>query len=153
MASGAAAVAAGVVLLVALPRGRVKPPPAHSPETHSSTVDSPTTHPPAAAARPVAIAEATHPPMNPIRTGRHRYAVAPAETETGNAAPALIQNVSSLPAEPAIQIAVPAEAMFPPGAVPEGVNFIADLTIAADGSEQVRLRPRLARFERRTTQP
>jgi hypothetical protein len=53
-----------------------------------------------------------------------------------------------------IQIAIPADEMFPPGAVPEGMHFVADVTIAADGSaEQLRLRPRLAGFERRTTQP
>ena len=58
------------------------------------------------------------------------------------------------PPEPAIQIAIPAESMFPPGAVPEGVNFTAELKIAADGSaQQIRLRPRLIGFERRTTQP
>ena len=39
-------------------------------------------------------------------------------------------------AEPAIQIAIPVEAMFPPGAVPEGTTFIADLSMAADGSVQ-----------------
>jgi hypothetical protein len=45
------------------------------------------------------------------------------------------------PMDAAIQIAIPAEAMFPPGAMPAGVNFIADLRIAADGSvQQVRLR-------------
>jgi anti-sigma factor RsiW len=38
--------------------------------------------------------------------------------------------------QPAIQIAIPAEAMFPPGAVPDGVNFTADLTISTDGSTQ-----------------
>ena len=38
--------------------------------------------------------------------------------------------------QPAIQIAIPAEAMFPPGAVPDGVNFTADLTISTDGSAQ-----------------
>ena len=44
--------------------------------------------------------------------------------------------------EPAIQIAIPAEAMFPPGAVPEGLTFIADLSMAADGSAQgLRLQP------------
>jgi hypothetical protein len=53
-----------------------------------------------------------------------------------------------------IQIAIPADEMFPPGAVPEGMHFVADLTIAADGSaERLRLRPRLAGFERRTTLP
>jgi hypothetical protein len=56
--------------------------------------------------------------------------------------------------EPMIQIAIPADEIFPPGAVPEGVNFVADLTIAADGTaEGMRLRPMLAGFERRTTKP
>ena len=45
------------------------------------------------------------------------------------------------PMDAAIQIAIPAEAMFPPGAVPNGINFIADLRIAPDGSvKQIRLR-------------
>src|SRR5258708_25803859 len=34
--------------------------------------------------------------------------------------------------EPAIQIAIPVEAMFPPGAVPQGITFLANLSIAAD---------------------
>ena len=38
--------------------------------------------------------------------------------------------------EPAIQIAIPAESMFPPGAIPEGITFIADLSVAPDGSVQ-----------------
>lgn len=63
------------------------------------------------------------------------------------------KNVSRAP-EPAvndaaIQIAIPAEAMFPPGAVPDGVNFVADVSIGADGNvQELRLRPRLIRFER-----
>jgi hypothetical protein len=45
------------------------------------------------------------------------------------------------PMDAAIQIAIPAEAMFPPGAVPDGINFIVDLRIAPDGSvKQVSLR-------------
>lgn len=45
-------------------------------------------------------------------------------------------------AQPAIQIAIPAEAMFPPGAVPEGVHYVANLSLAADGSVQpLRLQP------------
>jgi hypothetical protein len=56
--------------------------------------------------------------------------------------------------DPAIQIAIPAEAMFPPGAMPEGVNFVADVSIGADGmAEQLRLRPRPVRFERGVNQP
>lgn len=38
------------------------------------------------------------------------------------------------PAEPTIQIIIPADALFPPGAFPEGVGFVADLRLAADGS-------------------
>jgi hypothetical protein len=44
------------------------------------------------------------------------------------------------PNQAAIQIAIPAEAMFPPGAVPEGAAYIASL--APDGSIQsIRLQP------------
>jgi anti-sigma factor RsiW len=79
----------------------------------------------------------------------HRRRVAPVrQVQSQNA------NWSALPGEPAIQIAIPAESMFPPGAFPEGVTFIADLNLAPDGSaQQIRLRPRLIGFERRTTQP
>lgn len=38
------------------------------------------------------------------------------------------------PAEPTIQIIIPADALFAPGAFPEGVGFVADLRLAADGS-------------------
>jgi anti-sigma factor RsiW len=45
------------------------------------------------------------------------------------------------PMDTAIEIAIPAEAMFPPGAMPYGISFIADLRIAPDGSvRQVHLR-------------
>jgi hypothetical protein len=58
---------------------------------------------------------------------------------------------NTLPPEPAIQVTIPAEDMFPPGAVPEGVNFTADVSLGPDGSaQQIRLRPRLIGFERRT---
>ena len=44
-------------------------------------------------------------------------------------------------AGPAIEIAIPADAMFPPGAVPEGVNYVAEVSLA-DGSVQgLRLQP------------
>jgi hypothetical protein len=51
-------------------------------------------------------------------------------------------SASWTPTEPAIQIIIPGEAMFPPGAVPEGTVFVAELDIAADGSAQgLRLQP------------
>jgi len=39
-------------------------------------------------------------------------------------------------ADPAFQIVIPAEAMFAPGALPEGTFFRADLSMASDGSVQ-----------------
>ncbi len=39
-------------------------------------------------------------------------------------------------ADPAVQIVIPADAMFAPGAVPEGTFFRADLSMASDGSVQ-----------------
>ena len=39
-----------------------------------------------------------------------------------------------MPAEPTIQVLIPADAIFPPGALPEGVGFVADLRLTADGS-------------------
>jgi hypothetical protein len=64
------------------------------------------------------------------------------------------QDANLRPTEPAIQIAIPGESLFPPGAVPEGIVFTADLSIAADGSaRQIRLRPGLIRVQRRVTEP
>lgn len=63
-------------------------------------------------------------------------------------------DASGPPVEPAVEIAIPADAIFPPGAVPEGVSFDADVTIAPDGSaQQIRLRPQLTEYERRSSQP
>lgn len=44
--------------------------------------------------------------------------------------------------EPSIEIAIPVEAVFAPGAVPPGFSFAAQLSIASDGSPRaLRLRP------------
>lgn len=80
-----------------------------------------------------------------------------APQQTGRAASqqqAQAQDANWLPAEPAVEIAIPGDAIFPPGALPEGVGFTADVTIAPDGSaRQIRLRPQLTEFERRPTRP
>jgi hypothetical protein len=62
----------------------------------------------------------------PVKKVHRRHAFAPMKTP----------NANWVSFEPAIQIAIPVEAMFPPGAVPEGITFIADLSIAADESVQ-----------------
>ncbi len=69
------------------------------------------------------------------------------------ASPQPQENASLLPGAPAVEISVPADAIFPPGAIPEGVSFTADVTMASDGSaEQIRLRPQLTEFERNGAQ-
>ena len=68
-------------------------------------------------------------------------------------APPPQEDTNSLPGAPAVEIAIPADAIFPPGAVPAGVSFTADVTLASDGStEQIRLRPQLTEFEKRGAQ-
>ena len=39
-------------------------------------------------------------------------------------------------ADSSIQITIPADAMFPPGAIPEGVTFVANVSMASDGYVQ-----------------
>lgn len=57
------------------------------------------------------------------------------------------QTENAVATEPPIEIAVPTENMFPPGAVPDGIGFTAVVTIAADDSAPVTgLRPRLTQF-------
>jgi hypothetical protein len=84
--------------------------------------------PPVADASPIVLETAP----KPVKTVNQRHGIAPTKTPNANWV---------LP-EPAIQIAIPFEAMFPPGAVPEGITFIAGVSMAADGSVQgLRLQP------------
>lgn len=84
------------------------------------------------------------PPPAPAQVAHRRHKPTCVPTQATNA----------LPPEPAIRIAIPAESMFPPGAVPEGVSFSADVSFGPDGwAQQVRLRPRLGAFEGRGIAP
>jgi anti-sigma factor RsiW len=115
--SGAVVVIASVILLAFL-RTRVEPPPILAPTVASASVPNPVTAP---AAEPA-----------PRKATMRRPRAAPRVQERGTEVQAM---------DTAIEIAIPAEAMFPPGAVPYGINFIAELRIAPDGSvKQVRLR-------------
>jgi anti-sigma factor RsiW len=107
------AVAATLVVYFSIPRARIEPSPILAP-TIAFPVPSPT-------GPELATRKAIH----------KRRAVPPVQEQT----------VKWQPSETAVQIAIPAEAMFPPGAMPKGMNFIAELSIAPDGSvKQVRLR-------------
>jgi hypothetical protein len=142
VAAAAGAVAALVAIFLAMPRTRVETPAIPPPqiEVAASTAV-------AAAAVPASVSPA-------IQRVHRRRAATPATIRDANPAPVQNQNAYFQPDEPMIRIAIPADEMFPPGAVPEGIHFVADLTIAADGSaERLSLRPRLAGFERRATLP
>jgi hypothetical protein len=96
-------------------------------------------------AAPSALVLEAAPAPAPARRVHRPRSVAPVQNQIA---------INWPPTQPAIQIAIPAESMFPPGAMPEGINFTADLSIAADGSAQeMRLQPRLILFERRAIQP
>jgi len=65
-----------------------------------------------------------------------------------------VRSEGSPAGEPAIEIAFSSDSIFPAGAMPEGVSFVAEVTLAADGSaEQMRLQPRLVEFQERKVRP
>jgi anti-sigma factor RsiW len=115
------------------------PPPISTPDTNATptAIASALT----AAARPTAINSIKR---NSAKTVRPRTVVAPIER----------QDLHLLSTEPAVQIAIPADALLPPGAAPQGAIFLLDLEIAPDGSaHRVRLTPQLTGFERRAILP
>lgn len=112
----ASVVAAALVIFLAFPRTRFEPPAVLIPALTPASVALPA---------PPGVDSA------PRKTIHRRYPSAPVQQ----------QAAKRQPMETAVQIAIPADAMFPPGAMPKGLNFIAELSIAPDGSvEQVRLR-------------
>jgi anti-sigma factor RsiW len=108
----ATAAAAVIVLLALLPRSAKQVPPISQ----------------VAAAQPPITVQPAVKPLPPVR--RAHFAA-------HKKAPA----ANWAMAEPAIQIAIPADSMFPPGAVPEGVNFVANLSLADGSVQAIRLQP------------
>ena len=78
-------------------------------------------------AAPPAIAFQTFPASlpEPVRTIHHHNRVS---------ARAEIPPPAVWTSEPSIEIAIPGDAMFAPGAVPAGFSFAADMSLAGDGS-------------------
>ena len=114
----AAIVFAGVLLLV-FPRMRIPPPPVLTPTIAATYV-------------PAALPAVAAPDAAPRKAVHKRHVAARTVQK---------QAAQWQPTESAVQIAIPADAMFAPGAAPKGMNFIAELSIAPDGSvKQVRLR-------------
>ena len=152
--TGAIAAALAIAAWLMLPRERVAQIPARViPHAAAQILDAP----PARTKATLSV-EGEHTPVIQIKRVHHRYATVPAGTQHTTAAVASQispgQGVSPFPAAPAVEIAISADAMFAPGAVPPGMSFTAELTIAPDGTaERLRLHPRLSGFQRRTNQP
>lgn len=122
------AAAAAVVLLLLYPRNRVEHRPSEPPQATAL-------HPAVLEAPLKGLVEAPVLRVVPAPIGRH-------VRKPYSAVPLQSLNANWAPTEPTIQIAIPAEAMFAPGAVPQGVSFAAELRLAADGSaQQLRLQP------------
>jgi hypothetical protein len=120
MLGAAAAAAVAAALFLIFPRARVE--------------KVPVIEAPDAVIAPATIAEAAPASAQPVSVKRiHRPRVV---------APVQSRAADWQPPEPTIEIAIPAEAMYPPGAVPEGMSFIVDVLLAGDGSaQQFRMRP------------
>lgn len=129
------AAAAAILLFVAVTRSRVAPPPASAPKIADASA---ATNSPAAISAPIVRSQESSPSFGKLvqrKTTHPRRAMTPGR-QVFSAEAANWQS-----SETAVQIAIPAEAMFPPGAMPKGLNFVAELSIGPDGSvRQVRLR-------------
>ncbi len=135
---GAGAVAAVLALVLVSPQGRVRKSPANA--TLAAA--------PASASR---VAAEVRVPLNSAIPSAARSSFRTSVESTGLPKQ---ENLSSITArektafsaaalgadwrspEPAIQITIPADAVLPPGAAPEGVSFVAEVSIAPDGSAQ-----------------
>lgn len=143
--SGAAALAAAVAALFLIaPRARIRQSPVPVPAPLASA---------SVASQLIDSAEPSQPAPAEVKTVAH---LAPSKGKQTRRAASLPQSAEPgwMAVEPEVEIAIPADAIFPPGTVPEDVGFTADVTIAPDGSaQQVRLRPQFTEFERRSTRP
>ncbi|HEX4642227.1 MAG TPA: zf-HC2 domain-containing protein [Candidatus Acidoferrales bacterium] len=145
-ASAAGAIAALMALFLVWPRTHVQPRSLEFPKAGPDSSAVVTERP---APKPAVSVKSIHPKLaaSRVRT-RAKPPQAIAMRDPGPDSYFGSQN------EPVVQIAISGDEMFPPGALPPGMNFVADVAIAADGSaDRVQLRPRLAGFERSSIQP
>jgi len=160
----AAAIAAVAALLLALPRHRGGQGPVTTAATTAASISSVPAPSKSAASATTApskqeVGSASLSTVEPatatrVKVTRREHVAAAKLVNHTLPMHGSVQSAELLPARPAIEIAIPSDAMFPPGSVPEGVSFVADVTLGADGSaERLRLEPQLVRSERRATRP
>ena len=148
LAGTAASAAAAAALLFFLFKPGERPPQIPPAATSVRSTASITAAPPPIASRKTPLVPA------PRQKASHR--IKNREQSRGPAFqnPAPAHNETWLPNQAPVYIAIPADALFPPGALPEGVGFIADVNWRMDGSAQrLQLQPQLIGFEKRGTRP
>jgi anti-sigma factor RsiW len=124
--------AAGVALLLLYPSARIEPPAPQGLTSQAPAMALSTDVAQPNAVQPQERASLFSPPAPRDKRAHNAKLAEPRRAEI----------VNWVPAELAVPIAIPASAMFAPGAVPDGISFTAELTIATDGSaRQLRLRP------------
>jgi len=79
-------------------------------------------------AEPAALSPTTAKPAKHFPSAAKRHPVS-----HPGAAP---NDTAMMMSEPTVRIAIPADAIYPPGAVPEGMAYFANVSFAADGSIQ-----------------
>lgn len=99
------------------------------------------------------LAHSSAPPATPAATLQSAEVIPIQKHHSSRSVTAVPQARTWQQPAPMVEIAIPAAAMFPPGAMPDNIVFTADIDIAANGPSQVELQPRLIEFERRQKQP
>jgi len=134
---GAGAVAAVLALLLASPRIRNTQPPNRATQAHAAASVVAKRMPPRVedGHRGEAVNRTSSPPKGKARSEWRGLQLVAADSLSAN--PPVTTGTNWQTAEPAIQITIPADAVLPPGAAPEGVSFVAEVSITPDGSAEL----------------
>ena len=119
-----AAIAIAAAILIAIliaPRYQRRPP--ASPQTAKTELP----------AAPVALEPAV---TSPDSSGPAKHLQAAAKRHPAAHSEPARNEAAIVMSEPTVRIAIPADALYPPGAVPEGMAYFANVSFAADGSVQ-----------------
>lgn len=108
---GVAAIAAVMAITIALPRA-----------PHSQLPGQPVPE------ESVLLPTAKVTPERVVTAKKHRHMRAPEPAQT--------EEARSPVAQPAMQITIPAEAVLPPGAAPQGMSYVAEVWVPVNGSAQ-----------------
>jgi hypothetical protein len=150
--------AAIALLLVAVSRHRLKVLPREAgivvSSSPSAARETPGTDPKTVAearTRPSQVSATSHSVATRTPKRQHARAADHRRRDTDENASESVKEMS-MPAEPSIEVVVPADGMFPPGAMPQGMSYEANVMVRA-GSEPSGVGAQLTGFERRRTQP